>query len=96
MGTMEGFSEKDAARSKWRLTQRHSRGRGRGSHGGRGRGGKAARPAVATGELGSNMDRCVQHLCVIVGALIDAAVAAAVVLTRPADLLHLCVFFQIL
>eukprot|EP00887_Chlorella_sp_A99_P002651 scaffold6.g2651.t1 len=47
-------SEKDAARSKWRLTQRHSRrGRGDGRAGGRGRG----RVAQAAVDLGSNVTR---------------------------------------
>ncbi|KAL4440645.1 hypothetical protein ABPG77_000354 [Micractinium sp. CCAP 211/92] len=51
------FSEKDAARSKWKLTQRHRRGRGRGATpagpGGRGsRGGTAA-----ARDLGTNEDR---------------------------------------
>lgn len=54
------FSEKDAARSKWKLTQRHRRGRGAGrgtpGRGGGGRGGRGG-GAAAVRDLGSNADR---------------------------------------
>lgn len=54
------FSEKDAARSKWKLTQRHRRGRGagRGGAGRGGRGGRGGGSAAAAQDLGSNADRC--------------------------------------
>jgi hypothetical protein len=49
-------SEKDAARSKWKLTQRHRRGRGRGGGGAAAAAGR--RPGAAAGpELASNADR---------------------------------------
>lgn len=54
------FSEKDAARSKWKLTQRHRRGRGagRGAPGRGGHGGQGGGTAAAARDLGSNADRC--------------------------------------
>jgi hypothetical protein len=62
------FSEKDAARSKFKLTQRNSRGRGRGG-GGRGGGGRGGRKAAGVAlDLGTNEYRqaALQPSCFII------------------------------
>lgn len=93
------LSEKDAARSKWKLTQKRRQGRGRGSGAPSGRGRRGARAGGgAANDLGSNEDRCAcRHRPPPPVPLPSALLLQnRLPLLQPADLLYLILSYHAL